>query len=97
MAWLGEGYNEDGVPIYPRLELEDDTTKIASHVNMWGSPLGYTEKEFLEEAGSYDPHAMCVQMANFRVTTIERVITLTQDLHNNIWGNSQRDALRKLS
>eukprot|EP00973_Karenia_brevis_P044326 6140206-Karenia_brevis.AAC.1 len=98
MAYCGEGENEDGETIYPRLTVDGSKMPLCQ-IHRWGGdfPTPYTQDEFEEEARSYDPKAMCEQMASYRVYTLEQFEALRYNQENKCWTESNRSMIRKLS
>eukprot|EP00973_Karenia_brevis_P025516 3521683-Karenia_brevis.AAC.1 len=56
MAYNGDGYNEDGQRITPRLKV-DGAEMPFFQVHRWGHDFfnPFTHDEFIKEADSYDP------------------------------------------
>eukprot|EP00973_Karenia_brevis_P051839 7201328-Karenia_brevis.AAC.1 len=95
IAYNGDGLNEDGQRIAPKLKVDRADIHFFQ-IHRWGGDFftPYNHDEFIAEADSYDPVALLQQMCIYRKFTVEKIAELRQKQLDNTWTTSDRSAAR---
>eukprot|EP00973_Karenia_brevis_P094627 12423392-Karenia_brevis.AAC.1 len=91
IAYNGDGKNEDGERIAPRLKVERADIPFYQ-IHRWGGDFftPYNHEEFMAEADSYSAVAMVQQMCMYRKFTLEKIADLRRKQLDGTWTTSDR-------